>query len=135
MRGSTAGRPAPAQELVLVAAIAGFCHLIVGFDNRALAQRMRVLLDPGYSAQHATQDPRPLRRKQAICRIPGSRRYQLTGSGRAVAVLFTKAYGRIPGPGLALLDPPLPDDLAMPSPWRSLTRELDRFVGDGLAPG
>ena len=69
-----------------------------------------------------------------IAAMPG-RPGAVTGSGRAVAVLFTKAYGRIPGPGLALLDPPLPDDLAMPSPWRSLTRELDRFVGDGLAPG
>jgi hypothetical protein len=53
-------------------------------------------------------------------------------------VLFTKAYGRILGPGLAALDPRLPDELATRSPlataWRNLGRELDRFIGDGLAP-
>jgi hypothetical protein len=39
-------------------------------------------------------------------------RYQLTGTGRALAVLFTKAYGRILGPGLATLDPKLPPAVA-----------------------
>jgi hypothetical protein len=122
----------------VMAAIAGFCHLIAGFDNRALVQQMRVLLDPGYSARHATYDLRRLRRKQVIVRIPGSHRYQLTSPGRAIAVLVTKAYGRVLGPGLAALDLRLPDDLASRSPlapaWRSLTRELDHFISDGLAP-
>ncbi len=53
-------------------------------------------------------------------------------------MLFTKAYGRILGPGLAALDPRLPDELATRSPlataWRNLGRELGRFIGDGLAP-
>jgi hypothetical protein len=127
-----------ARVMALMAAIAGFCHLIAGFDNPALVQRMRALLDPGYTARQATYDLRRLRRKQVICRIPGSHRYQLTTSGRAVAVLFTKAYGRILGPGLAALDPRLPGDIAKRSPlaaaWRNLARELDRFIADGLAP-
>ncbi|HEX6527269.1 MAG TPA: hypothetical protein VF070_45760 [Streptosporangiaceae bacterium] len=127
-----------ARVMALMAAITGFCHLIAGFDNPALVQRMRVLLDPGYSARQATYDLRRLRRKQVICRIPGSHRYQITGSGRAVAVLFTKTYGRILGPGLAALDPRLPGDLASRSPlaaaWRNLVRELDRYITDGLAP-
>ena len=76
-----------------------------GFDNRALVQRMRALLEPGYSPRQATYDLRRLRRKQLIERIPGAHSYQLTQTGRAVAVLFTKAYGRILGPGLAALDP------------------------------
>jgi hypothetical protein len=58
---------------------------------RSLVQRMRALLDPGYSARRATYDLRRLRRKRVIPRIPGSHRYQLTQTGRAVAVLFTKA--------------------------------------------
>jgi hypothetical protein len=99
---------------------------------------MRALLDPGYSARQATCDLRRLRRKQVICRIPGSHRYQITGSGRAVAVLFTKAHGRILGPGLAALGPWQPGDLASRSPlaaaWRNLARELDRYITDGLAP-
>jgi hypothetical protein len=42
----------------------------------------------------------------------GGHRYQLTRTGRAVAVLFTKTYGRILGPGPAGLDPALASDLA-----------------------
>ena len=58
-------------------------------------------------------------------------------AGGAVAVLFTKAYGRVLGPGLAALDPGLPDDLSKRQPlataWRTLDRALDRFINDGLA--
>ena len=102
-----------ARVMALMPAITGFCHLLTGFDNHALTQRMRALLDQAYTSRQATYD---LRRKQIIRRIPGSHRYQLTPSGRAVAVLFTKAYGRILGPGLAALDPQLPSDLAGRSP-------------------
>lgn len=127
-----------ARVMALMAATAGFCHLIAGFDNRALAQRMRALLDPGYSARQATYDLRRLRRKQIIERLPGTHRYQLTPTGRAVAVLFTKAYGRILGPGLAALDPRLPSDITPRSPlaqaWKQLTAQLDQFIGHGLAP-
>jgi hypothetical protein len=127
-----------ARVMALMAAIAGFTHLIAGFDNRGLAARMRALLDVGYSSRHATYDLRRLRRKQLITRIPGTHRYQLTGTGRAVAVLFTKAYGRILGPGLAVLDPKLTPALAARSPlalaWKHLSRELDRFIDHGLAP-
>jgi len=127
-----------ARVMALMAATAGFCHLIAGFDNRALVARMRGLLSAGYSSRHATYDLRRLRRKQIITRIPGTHRYQLTPAGRAVAVLFTKAYGRILGPGLAVLDPKLPPGLAPRSPlalaWKDLLRELDRFIDHGLAP-
>jgi hypothetical protein len=131
-------RSGDARAMALTAAIAGFCHLIAGFDNPAPAQRMRVLPGPGHTARQATCDPRRLRREQLIEPIPGTRRYQLSPGGRAVAVLFTRACGRIPGPGLAALDPRLPGDLASRSPlaaaWRNLARELDRFISDGLAP-
>ena len=53
-------------------------------------------------------------------------------------MLFTEAYGRILGPGLAALNPGLPDELASRIPlaaaWRNLGREFGRFIGDGLAP-
>ena len=115
----------------------GFCHLITGFDNRGLVQRMRALLGEDYTSRQATYDLRRLRRKQVITRIPVSHRYQLTPAGRAIAVLFTKAYGRILGPGLAALDPRLPPGLGQRSPlalaWRNFTRELDGFIGHGLA--
>jgi hypothetical protein len=124
--------------MALMAAIVGFCHLLTGFDNRTLTNLMGTLLDTGYTSRHATYDLRRLRRKRLIERLPHSHRYQLTDHGRRCAVLFTKTYGRILGPGLAALDPALPDDLAKRSPlalaWRTLDHELDRFIDHGLAP-
>ena len=59
-------------------------------------------------------------------------------AGRAIAFLFTKAYGRVLSPGLTLLDPQLPDGLASRSPlglaWKNLTVTLDHFIDHGLAP-
>jgi len=107
-RHALALRFGDARVIALMAAITGFYHPVAGFDNHALVQRMRALLDPGYSARQAIYDLRRLRRKEIIERIPGTHRYQLTPTGRAVAVLFTKAYGRILGPGLAALDPRCP---------------------------
>jgi hypothetical protein len=126
-----------ARVMALMAAITGFRHLLTGFTNGTLTGRMRGLLDQGYTSRHATYDLRRLRRKQIIERIPGTHRYQVSPVGRAIAVLFTKTYGRILGPGLAALDSRLPDDLAKRSPlalaWKQLTRELDRFIDHGLA--
>jgi hypothetical protein len=126
-----------ARVMALMAAITGFCHLITGFDNPDLAGRMRALLNEDYSSRQATYDLRRLRRKQIIERIPGTHRYRPTATGRAVAVLFTKAYGRILGPGLAALDPRLPGDIAKRSPlalaWKDLARQLDHFIDHGLA--
>jgi hypothetical protein len=124
--------------MALMAATIGFCHWITSFDNRGLTQRMRALLGEDYSSRQATYDLRRLRRKQIICRIPGGHRYQLTQTGRAIAVLFTKAHGRILGPGPAALDPQLPAGLARRSSlaiaWGNLTTELGRFIDHGLAP-
>jgi len=78
---------------------------------------------------------RRLRRKQIITRIPGTHRYQLIPADRAVVVLFTKSYGRILGPGLAVPDPQLPPGLAVRSPlalaWKDLLREFDHFIDHG----
>jgi hypothetical protein len=123
--------------MALLAAVVGFCHLLSGFDNRALTALMGALLDRDYTGRHATYDLRRLRRKRLIERLPHSHRYQLTPNRRRIAVLFTKAHGRILGPGLAVLDPALPTELAKRSPlaivWRSLDREPDRFTTDELA--
>ena len=98
---------------------------------------MAGLLDNGYTNRQATYDLRRLRRKQLIQRLPHSNRYQLTALGRRVAVLFTKAYGRVLAPGLTALDPALPADIGKRHPlataWRALDRELDQFITNGLA--
>ena len=76
-------------------------------------------------------------RKGLIIRIPGRHRYQVTPLGRRVAVLFTKAYARVLTPGLAALDPVLPDELSarseLATAWRRLDRTLDQFIDDGNA--
>jgi hypothetical protein len=126
-----------ARVMALMAAIVGFCHLPTGFDNRTITELMSTLLDTPYTSRQATYDLRRLRRKQIIERLPHSHRYQLTPVGRRVAVLFTKTYGRVLGPGLVAFDPALPDDLAKRSPlaiaWRNLNRELERHIDNGLA--
>jgi hypothetical protein len=69
-------------------------------------------------------------------RLPRSQRYQPTSLGRRVAVLFTKAHSRVLAPGLALIDPALPPDIAARSPlgqaWRHLDHALDDFVAAQL---
>ena len=108
-----------------------------GFDNRSLTQLTSALLGVPYTSRHATYDLRRLRRKQIIERLPGTHRYRLTPHGRAIAVLFTKTYGRILTPGLTDLSLALPADLARRSPlaaaWRQLDRALDQHITARLA--
>jgi hypothetical protein len=125
------------RVMAVLAAVVGFTHLIAGFDNRGLASRVAALLDSPYTSRQATYDLRRLRRKGLIVRLPGHHRYQLTPLGRQVAVLFTKAYGRVLTPGLTMLDPRLAADIQKRSPlattWRQFDHALDQFITDGLA--
>jgi hypothetical protein len=118
--------------MALLAALVHFSYILAGLTNPHLVQLMASLWDQPYTSRQATYDLRRLRRKGLITRQPRSRRYQLTPLGRRVAVLFTKAHGRVLAPGLALLDPVIPADLAQRSPlanvWRQLDRALNGFV-------
>src|SRR5262245_61553453 len=140
---TTDGQHAPAlrfgdtRVMALMSAAAGFSHLLPGFDNRTLTGLMATLLDTPYTSRQATYDLRRLRRKRPIERLPHTHRYQLTPSGRAIAVLFTKTYGRVLAPGLTELDPRLPPELAKRSPlataWRTLDHALNQYIDHGLA--
>jgi hypothetical protein len=125
------------RVVAVLAAVVGFTHLLAGFDNPTLVRLVGTLLDRPYSSRQATYDPRRLKRKGLIIRIPGRQRYQVTPLGRRVAVLFTKAYARVLTPGLAALDPHLPTQLSarsdLATAWRQLNRTLDQFIDDGLA--
>ena len=125
------------RVMAVLAAIVGFTHLLAGFDNPTLVRLVATLLDAPYTSRQATYDLRRLKRKGLIIRVPGHHRYQLTTLGRRVAVLFTKAYGRVLTPGLAALDPHLPQELSrrseLATAWRRLNRTLDQFIDDGLA--
>ncbi len=120
------------RVMSLLTALVGFSHMLAGFRNRDLVQLVSALLGQPYSTRQATYDLRRLRRKDLIVRVPASHRYHLTPVGRAVAVLFLKAHGRMLGDGFGLLDHALPEDVAARSPlalaWRRLDRELDNFM-------
>ena len=121
------------RVMALMAIIVGHSHLLAGFDNRRLTRLVGTLLDQPYTTRQATYDLRRLRRKGLIERIPHTNRYQTTPLGRRVAVLFTKAHGRVLAPGLTWLDTAaLPADIAVRSPlaraWRQLDRALDDFI-------
>lgn len=77
-------------------------------------------------------DLRRLRRKGLIQRIPRTQRYELTDLGRMIAVFFTKTYVRILNPGLAELDPKLPEEIAKQSDiartWRAFEHAIDRLI-------
>src|SRR5271166_6104750 len=125
------------RVMAVLAATLRFTHLIAGFDNRSLTELVSALTGAPYTSRHATYDLRRLRRKQIIERLPGTHRYRLTPHGRAIAVLFTKTYGRVLTPGLTGLSPGLPSDLARRSPlataWRQLDRALDQHITAGPA--
>jgi len=133
---TTDGLHAPALALgdprvmALLASLVHFSHLLAGFTNRQLVQLVASLWDLPYSSRQATYALRRLRRKALIIRVPGSHRYQLTPLGRRVAVLFTKAHGRVLAPGLALLDPIIPGDLAQRSQLATAWRHLDLALND-----
>jgi len=118
--------------MALLGALVGFCHLVTGFCNRQIGERVRALGAAPYTARQATYDLRRLKRKGLIVKLARTHRYQLTSLGRRVAVLFTKTYGRVLAPGLSALDPRLPEDVGARSPltlaWRTLERTLDDYI-------
>ncbi len=110
----------------------------------ALVRRVESTLDARASASARRRPFRSSPRRDPtthppiglISRSPHSHCYRLTSLGRRVAVLFTKAHGRVLAPGLALLDPVLPLDVAAKSPlgraWRQLDNALEDFVARQL---
>jgi hypothetical protein len=127
------------RVMAILAALVGFCFLIRGFTNRQLVERVGALLQSPYTSRQATYDLRRLRRKGLITKIAGTQRYQLANLGRRVAVLFSKTYSRVLAPGLSVLDPRLPEDVAARSSlsmaWRGFERNLDDFIQANLVAG
>jgi len=124
------------RVMAVLGGLVAFYNLVEGFTNRQMVGRVGALLGEPYTTRQATYDLRRLRRKGLIRRMRRKHRYELTALGRGVAVLFTKAYGRVLAPGLALLDPALPDEITLRSPlataWRTLQRALDDFAERSL---
>jgi len=87
------------RVVALLATIVGFCYLMDGFTNGQLTESIRAFRSVPYSSRQSTYDLRRLKRKGLIHKIKGTHRYQLTGLGRRVSVLFTKTYRRVLTPG------------------------------------
>jgi hypothetical protein len=120
------------RVMAVLGALLGFGYLVAGFANRQLVERVGALLQAPYGCRQATYDLRRLKRKALIEKIPQAHCYRLTSLGRRVAVLFTKAYGRVLAPGLSALDPQLSADILERSDlsrsWRCFDRALDAFI-------
>jgi len=127
------GQPAPAlrfadpRVMALFACLCSYQHLFQGLMNRTLRPQVAELI-PGYTQGQMTYDLRRLRRKGLVQRIPRSQRYQLTDLGRMIAVFFTKTYVRILNPGLAELDPQLPEHIANRSELARTYRAFERAL-------
>jgi hypothetical protein len=121
-----------ARVMALLGALVGFCHLVAGFCNRQVVERVAALGAAPYTPRQATYDLRRLKRKGLIVKLAHTHRYQLTSLGRRVAVLFTKTYGRVLAPGLSALDPRLPEEVtahgALARAWCSFERTLDDYI-------
>jgi hypothetical protein len=133
------GLPAPAlrfgdqRVMALLSSLCSYRHLFAGLTNKSLREFVAGLL-PAYTPRQMTYDLRRLRRKGLIRRIPKTQRYELTEQGRRIAVFFTKTYTRILNPGLAELDPTLPDEIANRSTlarsWRTFEKALDQLIAE-----
>lgn len=104
------------RVVAVLSTLVGFSYLIEGFTNRQRVERTNRLLAGPYTSRHGTYDLRRLKRKGLIRRRNHGNRYHVTPLGRRVAVLFTKTYGRVLTPGLALLNPQLAEEIAGRTP-------------------
>ncbi len=95
---------------------------VAGFTNRSLRAQVAGLLGNPYSSSQMTYDLRRLRRKGLIRRQPRSNTYVLTPDGIRVAIFYTKVYGRLLRPFLAVDHPPASPDL------RQALRVIDMHV-------
>ena len=121
--------------MALLAALLHSRHVLFGFTNADLTALVAALEQP-YSHRQATYDLRRLLRRGIIVRLRKSHRYQITPFGRRVAVIFTKTYGRVITPGLALIGPGPPEISArhpVARAWRDLDHAFDDFVDTQLS--
>ena len=121
------------RTMALFQAISLFSLLPQGFSNRILRERLAQLLGKSpdqISSGSMTYDLRRLRLHGIIERIPQTHRYQLTSTGCATALFFSRTYLRLLRPALswhATSD--------SPSPLRRLHLAFEHFLrSTHLAP-
>jgi len=110
------------RTMALVGALCITLNAAVGFTNRSLRAQVAGLLAASYTSSQMTYDLRRLRRKGLIRRQPHSNTYLLTSDGVRVTVFYTKVYGRLLRPLLAVDHSPVVPDL------RQALRVIDNHV-------
>jgi len=116
------------RVMALFQSLCHFAHLPQGFRNRDLRPLVAGLFgldETTYTASRMTYDPRRLRLKGLIHRIPGTTRYTLTTYGLHVALFCTKVYLRILRPAWAAL---IPEPDGIPRPLRDALGRLDAEI-------
>jgi hypothetical protein len=99
------------RTMALVGALCIAINAVAGFTNRSLRAQVAGLLATHYTAAQMTYDLRRLRRKRLIRRLPHSNSYVLTADGVRVAIFYTKVYGRLLRPLMAVDHPPAAPEL------------------------
>ena len=94
--------------MAAITAIVAFTHLLAGFDHPILVRLVHPARSPLHQRAWRPMTFAASKATASSCALPSHHRYQLTPLGRRVAVLFTKTYGRVLAPGLAVLLPALP---------------------------
>ena len=114
------------RTMALVGALCITINAVAGFTNRSLRAQVAGLLATNYTSSQMTYDLRRLRRKGLIQRVPRSNTYWLTYNGVHVAIFYTKVYGRLLRPLLAVDHPPAVPEL------RQALRVIDSHVIDSI---
>ena len=117
------------RVMALLAALCGFFHLVDGFRNRNLRQRVAALLDGReYSRAQMTYDLRRLKLNGLIERVGNSHNYTVTAGGRRMALLLTKSYSRLFQSLPLEPEPPPESPPPLQRAWRALDRALDHHL-------
>jgi hypothetical protein len=114
------------RTMALVGALCITLNAVAGFTNRSLRAQVAGLLATTYTASQMTYDLRRLRRKGLIRRLARSNTYVLTADGVRVVVFYTKVYGRLLRPLLAVDQPPASAEL------RHAFRVIDTHVANSI---
>src|SRR5207302_5562413 len=112
--------------MALVGALCITINAVAGFTNRSLRAQVAGLLATNYTSSQMTYDLRRLWRKGLIQRQPRSNTYMLTPDGVRVAIFYTKVYGRLLRPLLAVDHPPAAAEL------RHAFRVIDTHVTNSI---
>jgi hypothetical protein len=129
------GQPAPALKLghprvtALLQSLCLFAVVPAGITSRQLRPHVAQLLgvpDDQYTARQMGYDLRRLVRKGLLQRLGRQLRYELTTTGRRLALFLTKLLTRVLRPGLQALDPLLPS--TAPPALRIGLQEVDIAV-------